>query len=301
MNFGAIKMAVTSKVGRQVLVGQKHSPTILFGTGVVGVVATAVMASRATLKLDEVVDETQDKLNTAKDLYRSGHQNYSTSDYKQDVVVLYSRTAVQVAKLYAPAIAVGALSIAALTGSHVILNRRNVALTAAYTTLEKGFNEYRKRVVEELGEDKERTLRYGLKTEEREIHDTEKGTVETRKEVSITGYSPYAKLFDRDTSNSWSPQPEYNLLFLRCQQNYANDRLNSRGHIFLNEVYDALGVERTKAGAVVGWVKDGDGDNFVDFGVFTDRNMEQVFDFVTGREGGMWLDFNVDGVIYDKI
>lgn len=301
MNLGVVKTAITSKVGRQILVGQKHSPTILFGTGVVGVVATAVMASRATLKLDEVVDETQDKLSTAKQLFHSGHMDYSANDYKQDVIVLYSRTAMSVAKLYAPTIAVGALSIAALTGSHVILNRRNIALTAAYTTVEKAFNEYRKRVLDEFGEDKERELRYGLKTEEVEVHDTEKGVVTKQKEVVYTGKSPYAKFFDRDTSTSWSPQPEYNLLFLRCQQNYANDRLRARGHVFLNEVYDGLGLERTKAGAVVGWVKNSEGDGFVDFGVFTDKNMETVFDFVTGREGGMWLDFNVDGVIYDKI
>jgi hypothetical protein len=113
--------------------------------------------------------------------------------------------------------------------------------------------------------------------------------------------SIYARFFD-PTSPSWSKEPEYNLIFLKCQQNYANDLLKSRGHVFLNEVYDMLGMERSKAGAVVGWLlsKNGDTDNFVNFGVFDGR--EQVArDFVNGREGAILLDFSVDGVIYDGI
>ena len=193
----------------------------------------------------------------------------------------------------------GGLSIYALTNSHNILTKRNVALTAAYGALEKGFNEYRARVVDKYGEDEDRNLRYG--TQEVEIVDPE-----TKKKKTVTRVGPddpsiYARFFD-PFSTSWNKEPEYNLFFLKCQQNYANDLLRSRGHVFLNEVYDMLGIPRSKAGAVVGWVlsENGETDNFVNFGVFDGRT-DVARDFVNGLEGAILLDFNVDGVIYDKL
>jgi hypothetical protein len=286
--------AVSRKVARQVLVGQKHAPTILFGAGVVGVVATTVLACKATLKLEETLDEVNENLEAAK-LTR-----FPEDASQRDVAYIYVQGITRVARLYAPAIACGALSIGALAGSHRVLTKRNLALTAAYSAVEKGFNDYRTRVVEEFGEDKDRELRYGT--------DTEKITTEGKdgktktKEVKIVGpnsASVYARFFDEYCKN-WKRQPEYNLLFLQCQQNYANDLLQSRGHIFLNEVYDMIGIDRSKAGAVVGWVISKDGDNFVDFGIF-DGDNPKARDFVNGREGSILLDFNVDGVIYDKI
>ena len=213
----------------------------------------------------------------------------------------YSRAVVDVTKLYAPVVLVGAASIIALTGSHKILTSRNAALTAAYAALDKGFREYRHRVVKEFGPEVDQRLRYD--TEERAV--TQVTPDGSKKEVKVLRAGPdnisiYARFFD-DLCSSWSRTPEFNHLFLRCQQNYANDLLRSRGHIFLNEVYDMVGIERSKAGAVVGWVisKDG-GDNYVDFGIF-DGNNPRARDFVNGREGSILLDFNVDGVIYDKI
>ena len=84
------------------------------------------------------------------------------------------------------------------------------------------------------------------------------------------------------------------------QQTFFNDLLLSRGHLFLNEVYDQIGIDRTKAGQVVGWVVSKDGDNFVDFGLFDGSTQEKRM-FVNGHENSVLLDFNVDGVIYDKI
>ena len=204
----------------------------------------------------------------------------------------------KIVKLYIPAVIVGGLSIAALTKSHNILTRRNVALTAAYSALEKGFDEYRARVVEKYGEDEDRNLRYG--TEQVEIVD-EKGKKKLVTRVGPGEPSVYARFFDNG-STSWNKEPEYNLIFLKCQQNYANDLLHSRGHVFLNEVYDMCGIPRSKAGAVVGWLlsKNGETDNWINFGVFDGRT-EIARDFVNGREGAILLDFNVDGVIYDKI
>ena len=275
---------------------QKTSPHLLFGAGVVGVVGSTVLACRATLKMSDVLEEAQGNLHTAKEL---DHPDYSEKDRKRDISLIYFQSGVQVFKLYLPAIVVGGVSIAALTQSHRILSSRNAALTAAYTALDKGFSQYRARVVDKYGEEEDRNLRYG--TREEQITDPETGKKKTVTRVATDDEpSVYARFFD-PYSTSWSKEPEYNLIFLRCQQNYANDLLRARGHVFLNEVYDMLGIARSKAGAVVGWVlsKNGETDNYINFGIFDGD--DRARDFVNGREGAILLDFNVDGVIYDKI
>jgi hypothetical protein len=259
-------------------------------------VGSTVLACRATLKMDTVLEEAKGKLVTAKTL---DHPEYSESDRERDVTLIYFQTGVKIAQAYLPALIVGGLSIYAIRSSHNILSQRNIALTAAYTALDKGFREYRARVVDKYGEDEDRYLRYG--SEQVEIIDPE-----TKKKKMVTRVPPgvpsiYARFFDPMCS-SWSKDPEINLFFLRCQQNYANDLLRSRGHVFLNEVYDMIGVPRSKAGAVVGWIlsKNGETDNFINFGVFN-GDSEKARDFVNGYEGSILLDFNVDGVIYDRI
>lgn len=287
---------VTRTVARNALIAQKNSPKVLLGVGIVGMVGNTVLACRATLKMDDVVDEAKGKLSTAKTLY---HPDYSEKDRNRDISLIYFQTSVKVVKLYAPAIILGGVSIAALTQSHNILSRRNAALTMAYGALEKGFNEYRARVVEKYGEDEDRNLRYGVRQEQIVDEETGKKRMVTRVATDVP--SIYARFFD-SYSTSWSKEPEYNLIFIRCQQNYSNDLLKARGHVFLNEVYDMLGIPRSKAGAVVGWLlsPNGSTDNFINFGVF-DGDNDRVRDFVNGVEGAVLLDFNVDGVIYDKI
>lgn len=293
-----IPNVITSKFGRLALQASKQSPHILFGAGVVGVVGTAVLASRATLKLEETLKKTQDDMAKAKEVHESNNPDYTDEDYQRDMGVLVVRGGISLAKLYGPALIVGALSVSMLAGSHHILTKRNMALTAAYAALERGFNEYRKRVIDEFGEDKDRYFRFGEET--KEVTRKENGKDVKKTEVVSPGSpSIYARFFD-ECSSSWSKDPEYNRFFVQCQQNYANDLLLSRGHVFLNEIYDMLGLERTRAGAVVGWVLDGDGDNFIDFGVFN-KDYQPARQFVNGAERSILLDFNVDGVIYDKI
>lgn len=302
MNFGKIKDVVTSKAARQVLTLQKHSPTILFAAGIVGVVGTVVLASRATLKVESVLDEhneTLEKINTTEIV------GYTEDDKKQDTLVLYVQTAGKFAKLYAPAVLVGALAVTCLTGSHYILTQRNAGLMAAYAALDKGFRAYRERVRADVGEEKEREYRYGAEKITVEETDAKGKIIKKQDVVRVAGEpSIYAKLWGQDYSSSWNPVPDYNLVFLRSQQNYLNDLLKARGHVYLNEAYDQLGLPHTKEGAVVGWIydeKNPDIDNYIDLGLFN-RNMEpQHFDFFTGREDAIWLDFNVDGVMYDKI
>lgn len=287
-----IPMAVSKALGRRALVLEKNSPAILFGAGLAGMVGSTVLACRATLKLEEILDESKVDLRKVKTLE---HREYSEQDREKDVSIVYARTTMKIARLYTPAVIVGTASVAALVQSHSILNRRNAALTAAYVALEKGFAEYRQRVVEKYGEEEDRNFRYGT----REVEVIKDGKKKTAVRVGEGEPSIYARFFD-PLSTEWSKEPEYNLIFLKCQQNYVNDLLRARGHVFLNEVYDKLGIPRSKAGSVVGWILIGDvKDNFIDFGVWDSEGT--VRDFVNGREASILLDFNVDGVIYDKI
>lgn len=302
MNLKSVADKVTSKMGRQVLITQKHSPVILFGVGVAGVVTTVVLASRATLKMDDILTEAKENQLKIQEAEELETEKYTEQDATKDHALNRTKTALKIVKAYAPAFAIGVISIGCLTGSHIILTRRNVGLTAAYAALDRGFKDYRKRVVGELGGDKDREFLYG--TVEREVTvDTDEGP----KTKTVTGLdlenkskSPYSYLFARETSRSWSPDPGYNLMFLSAQERFANAHLNAKGFILLNDVLEGLGMERTSAGCVVGWVKGSEGDGYVDFGVFEgDSFMGRQF--VEGKERNCWLDFNVDGVVYDKI
>lgn len=289
-----VPAGITRTISRQILQTQKHSPTILFAAGMVGFGTTVVLACRATLKINEIVEPV--KL-TFEKIDRNTHQEgYSEKDAQRDKTLLCIQTAVALGRLYGPAILVGAASVAALTGSHHVLSKRNVGLTAAYAAVERAFAQYRERVLDDVGEERERAYRYPL--EACELED-EKGKKKTVMQVGEGSPSMYARLFDNRSSN-WNRQPEYNLLFLRCQQTWLNDQLHSRGHVLLNDAYDALGIERTSAGAVVGWIA-GKGDDYVDFGIFDREMSPRAFDFFTGHEGAILLDFNVDGIVYDKI
>jgi len=284
-----VPRAVTLNMGRGMLTLKKDSPHIFFVAGIVGVVVSTVLACRATLKLEETLDNIQGDLKNVNDVEVTEIE--TEQEHKKDVGYVYVKSGLQIAKLYAPAVIIGAASITALTGSHVQLSRRNASLMAAYAIVQKAYEDYRERVQEELGKQRELELFRGEKTEAVE------GSKELVKLHDPNKLSPYSKIFD-EYSREWEKDPELNRLFVQCQQNYANNLLHARGHVFLNEVYDMLGIDRTKAGAVVGWVisKDG-GDNYIDFGIFNPGTTN----FVNGWERSIVLDFNVDGVIYDKI
>lgn len=291
-----VPVAIGRTVARNALLVQRSSPGLLLGAGIAGMVGTTVLACRATLKMETLLEEAEIKLNGAM-----GYQNpeYSDSDRERDIKLIRAQTRIRIVKLYAPAVILGGISIVALTQSHSILTRRNAALAAAYGALEKGFSEYRSRVVEKYGEEEDQHLRYG--SEKVEVLDEDTGKPKMITRVAPGDPSVYAKFFD-DSSPSWESDPEINKLFLKCQQNHANDKLRANGHLFLNEVYDSLGIPRTKAGSVVGWVlsQNGSTDNFVNFGIF-DGSSSIARDFVNGREGAILLDFNVDGLIYEML
>ena len=289
---------------------KKASPEIMVVAGVVGVVTSTVMACKATTKVNDILEETRKQVDDVHNVLDSDvitEEEYNNDDAKKDLAIIYTQTGVKLIKLYAPSVIVGALSITGILTSHKILKKRNVALTAAYATIDRSFKEYRGRVVERFGKELDRELRYNIKAQEIEEKTVDKDGNETveKKTISVVDpnmYSDYARIFDNG-SMGWTKDPEYNLMFLKLQQNQANDRLRAQGYLFLNDVYDMLGIPRTKAGQIVGWIYDEDnpvGDNFVDFGIYDIYN-EKACDFVNGRERSIVLDFNVDGNILDMI
>ena len=309
MNLSKFKDSLGVFAGRKLLVVQKHSPELLLGMGIVGVVVSTVMACKASTKAGAVLDVAAAKMEKIHEAEATiSREEYTKRDQNKDSLVVMIQTGVDFAKLYGPSVLLGAVSIGCILGSHNIMRKRNVALVAAYKMVKTGFEEYRARVVDDLGEEKDKEYRYGVKYEKLEESEVDPITGKVKKVkknvpvISTGKLSPYAREFCKETTPQWHAVPEYNALFLKAQQNAANDFLKSRGHIFLNDVYDMLGFSRTSDGAVVGWVNDGNGDQFVDFGLW---DSYEAYSHNIDEEGRLnrtlILDFNVDGVIYDLI
>ena len=303
MKFSIIEKGL-QVANRSLLVLKKHSPEILTGAGIAGGIVAAVIAAKATLELKENTQYGRDLVEGHKKLREDkSEEDYPTQVYQRDIIISYVRIAQGVVKTYALPVALGAASIACILTAHGILRSRNAALTVAYNALSMAYNNYRERVREDLGEDKDYEYHTGLKVTSSSNKDPETGeTVKTVKVKKDGDKMPgqYARFFDEYNVNYLHNQPDLNIAFLRMQQTYANERLRARGHVFLNEVYDSLGLERSSAGAVVGWVLSKEGPNFIDFGIY-DGDRPRARAFVNGDEPSVLLDFNVDGIIYDKI
>lgn len=303
----AIPGNVTRAFGRAGLKLKKYSPQILVAAGVIGTAASTVLACKATLKVNEVLDETKTNLEKIHEATEQGctaiGEEYTLEDSKKDLTITYVQTGVKLIKLYGPALALGALSATSIFAGTNMLHKRNVALAAAYTAVDTGFKQYRSRVIERFGKELDRELKYDIKS--KEIEETvvnEDGTEQkVKKTVDVVGinrYSPFAVCFD-ETCPNWTKNAEDNKFFIMQTQDFLNKRLQTVGHVFLNEAYDALGFMRTKAGTEVGWVYDENnpiGDNYIDFNMF-DLHDEAKRNFANGYEKSIWIDFNVDGPI----
>lgn len=303
-NKTEIMKSVNGMASKTVMKLKKHSPEILVVAGIAGTVVSAVLACKATTKVAEILDETKGTLDTIHEGMETGAingQEYTTEDGKKDTVVVYAQTGMKLAKLYAPAIILGTLSITSILASNNILRKRNVALGAAYAAIDKSFKEYRGRVIERFGEQVDTELKYGIKAkkfEEIEVDPETGKEKKVKKTVMVADpnlQSDYAVYFDNKSRN-YETNPDYNRMFLKAQQAFANDKLQTRGHLFLNEVLDDLDLPRTPAGQIVGWTKDGP-DGYVNF-----RIVEVERETEDGRhEPALLLDFNVEGNIWEKM
>lgn len=303
-NKTEILKSVNGVTSKAVMKLKKHSPEILVVAGIAGTVVSAVLACKATTKVAEILDETKGTLDTIHEGMETGAingQEYTNEDGKKDTVVVYAQTGMKLAKLYGPAIILGTLSITSILAYNNILRKRNVALGAAYAAIDKSFKEYRGRVIERFGEQVDTELKYGIKAkkfEEIEVDPETGKEKKVKKTVMVADpnlQSDYAVYFDSKSRN-YETNPDYNRMFLKAQQAFANDKLQTRGHLFLNEVLDDLDLPRTPAGQIVGWTKDGP-DGYVNF-----RIVEVERETEDGRhEPALLLDFNVEGNIWEKM
>lgn len=309
---------ITNVVNKASFQLKKHSPEILVVAGVIGTVASAVLACRATTKVGAILDETRDTLDTIHEGMETGAVNgneYTPEDGKKDTTLVYVQTGLKFVKLYAPAVMLGTLSVASILASNNILRKRNVALGAAFTAVSNDFKAYRNRVIDRFGEQVDRELKHNLKAKKFEVTEADPETGKEKK-VKKDGYvvdpsdvSGYARFFEQYTKDEdgnsivnphWENNNEYNIMFINAQERYANDLLKAKKRLFLNEVYEMLGLPRTKAGQIVGWVYDPvnpKGDNFVDFGLKGDSL--SYSDYLNGYDPAILLDFNVDGNIWE--
>lgn len=314
MNKEIIKKNVSTTLSRAGLKLKKYSPEIMVFAGVAGAVASTVLACKATRKIDTIIEPVKQDIKKIHDVHDGlidlpEDQEYSDKDYKTDLVKTYASAGVKFVKLYAPAASIGIVSIASILGGYNVMRKRYVASVAAYTAVNESFRGYRNRVTERFGKDVDRELLYDIKAKKLDgtIQDGEQESGINKKAKYADAdvqRSEFARFFNSD-SRSWEKSFEYNMLFLKAQQNLANDILKSRGHLFLNEVYDMLDIPHSSIGQAVGWVVNNEtGDGFVDFGLPTD---EEVYLERIAADGekkyarAIPLDFNVDGVVWDLI
>ena len=308
MNTGVIKTALKSAQKASVstvMKLRKASPEIMLVGGVVAGAAAIITACFATKKVTEskISEKASQELDEVQMDADEGTIDSKTK--RKESFKIYRKMVWEYAKVFGPSAILFFISMGLFLGSHGILKKRYVSTTLAYKALDEAFKDYRKRVQDAVGE--ERELHYFNGTHEGgedtiidengEAHTTKISVKDTKK-----NYSPYE--FDwnaRTAPGNWEANSDYNMMFLNGIQNYANDLLNSRGHVFMNEVLDGLGLKRTREGAVVGWLKGCGGDDFVDFGLseyYTDEYSDAHQD---GYLKNIHLNFNVDGLIWDKI
>jgi hypothetical protein len=316
MKFGKLAETTTRAFHRAGFQLKKHSPEILVVTGVIGTVASAIMACKATTKVNFILEETKEKIDIIHagvekgevagymDNGEVGTVAYTEKDSQKDLAIVYGQTALKMVRLYGPAVLVGATSIACILAGHNITRKRNLALAAAYTAVDTGFKKYRGRVVERFGEKLDKELLYNIKATEVEetVVDEEGNETVVKKTVDVAdpigAGTPYTFCFD-ETSSLWVRDAEANKFALLQQQDYANALLKSKGYLYLNDVLKMVGLQTCRAGQAVGWIyKEGNeiGDNKIDFGIF-DIHSEANRNFVNGLEKSIWLTFNVDGDI----
>lgn len=315
----AVMTRTASKYGYKL---RKASPTIMIVGAAIGGVTATVLACKATIKAQDILEEhnaTVEKIHTAKEQIESGEmqlkegETYTEKDFKNDITTTYVQTGMKLAKVYAPAVGLGVASLSCMFGSHHIMTKRNASLTAAYIALDKAFEEYKSRVTDRFGGRVQQELEHNIKAVEIENKKIDENGVEESikeyKDVAMQHTSPYTCIFD-ETVDTWQPDNDLNRNYLFLMERSANKRLRTQGHLFLNEVLGMIGTHggitmKTPEGQIVGWIYDPNDKNkqsHVDFGItnYVEGN-DALNSFIDGVERSVMLRFNCDGPIIDKI
>ncbi len=295
---------------------EKNKPEILLIGGLVTVASGVVFACKGTLKAEQVVRTfksndaiIEEQIGITNDIIADPNKSneektdalstYNNDDYKSDKFINASNTVMNITKSYLPAAILLGTGAYMIVKSHCILNNRFESLAAAYVVLDKTFKKYRKEIVNRYGSELDKEVY-------KEIHSKKVINNETGKEETVPDHNvdadAYSRYFGEDNP-FWTKDAEANKLFLLNIQNWANNRLQSKKYLYLNEVYEALGMEPTVAGRSIGWVyneDDPDLNNYVSFGIFDDDNLAKRL-FVNGDEKCIFLNFNVDGPVFKYI
>ena len=301
---------------------KKVSPTIMIVGAAIGGVTATVLACKATIKAQDILAEhnaTVESIHAAKDQIKNGElqldegESYTEKEFKKDITTAYIQTGLKLAKVYAPAVGLGAASLGCMFGSHHIMSKRNASLTAAYIALDQAFNEYKTRVGDRFGSRVQEELEHNIKAVEIESKNTNEQGVEEAikayKDVAMAHTSPYTCIFD-ETVDTWQPDNMLNRNYLFLMEQAANKRLRTQGHLFLNDVLSSIGTHggvtmKTPEGQIVGWIYDPNDptrQSHVDFGVTNYVEGDEALNsFINGGERSVMLRFNCDGPIIDKI
>ena len=137
---------------------KKSAPDICIICGVVGITLATVMACKATTKAKDILEDRERSLNDMDECL-AATLDYDDDDYKNDKKITNVHTAMSFAKLYAPSVGLWLVSLGCIVESHNILKKRNVALAAAYSTMDSTFRFYRKNVVDRFGDKVDKEMR----------------------------------------------------------------------------------------------------------------------------------------------
>lgn len=303
-------MGFQKVLGSAKLFLRKHGPTIATGAGIVGVIASTVWSCKQTLKIEKIEhdysdreEELNDKIERALRAVEEGKldkEKYTEADAKKDLQILHGKKYLDIAKLYVFPGLLGAISIGLIVWGHASLLKDNAGLAATVTGLTEAFNEYRRRVRDDVGEEKDREYYTGVKTEERVIVDPDTGEphVEKHQTIASDPCSVYVKEFREGNPNFNYKSHQQNLFFLKRAEQIFTDKLRARGYLFLNEVYEYLRLDLTFEGQHVGWVVGEKGVDYVDFGLkpYLDE-LHELGVYANDAPRTIRLDFNVDGDI----
>lgn len=310
-----MKVNIKAVIGTVTFTLKKYSPEIFLGLGITGVGVSTVMACKATLKCENIINEHKERMAEVEEVISLAETNdidYTLTDARKDRCLIITNTTISFIKIYGPSVTLMGVSIGCILGAHHIMSKRTVSLMAAYKVVEEAFMQYRERVVNELGVAKDSHFMYGTDTVEKIETDTDengkKKKIKTQKEELIPGVklSGFARIFEEekpdqygswDGSTQWSPVHDYNLSFLGMKEVYFNDRLTTKGFVTINDVFEQLGFPTTEAGMICGWrYKSNRGDGYISF-----RPNEIDGNWACGMDGdSIILDFNIDGVIFDQ-
>ena len=297
-----MKLNMQKMVKSCAIVLRRKLPQILVYGGCIGVVIGGVKACCDSMVMPELLADHKERV---EEVHQNRQEEPDSKEEKRELAAAYATTGVEIVKLYAVSVSIEAVSIISILAGTNVLRKRNLALAAACSEITASFNSYRGKVVEKYGQAADDELRFGItqaKIEETVVDEDGKAK-KVKKTVDVVNGLPsdYARYFAHGEARGWEQNDNYNELFLKAQQNAANHILATNGILFLNDIYDMLGIDRSISGQAVGWIKDEDAE---ESDCFVDLRFRKVYRESADSENGyesVWLiDPNVDGPILDR-